>query len=140
MSFEQIFDESYERVVVQELDGCDFFQAFYRRFLEMSEEIAERFQNTDMDHQRAMLKKSFYSLLAFYASSNADHYLQQIARSHSRSQLAIRPEFYDFWLEALIDTARSFDPGFCSRTELAWRLVMAPGLVYMKFHFDNDVD
>lgn len=139
MSFEIIFDESYERVVAEKIDGSDFFQVFYRQFLNSSEEIAERFRNTDMDRQRTMLKKSFYSLLTFYASSNADHYLEQIARSHDRSHLAIRPELYDLWLEALIDTARKFDQEFDSSTELAWRLIMAPGIVYMKFHYDREL-
>lgn len=140
MSFEQVFDISYERAISEEVDGRDFFEAFYKRFLSASVEISNLFRETDMERQRTMLKKSFYSLLTFYASSNADHYLERIAHSHSHAKLNIKPEFYDLWLEALIATAREFDVDFGPRTELSWRLVMAPGIVYMKFHYDQILD
>lgn len=140
LSFEQVFDISYERVISENVDGRDFFEAFYERFLSTSVEISRLFKDTDMGRQRTMLKKSFYSLLTFYASSNADQHIEQIAHSHSRSKLNIRPELYDLWLEALIETAREFDFEFSPRTELAWRLVMAPGIVYMKFHYDQILD
>jgi hemoglobin-like flavoprotein len=140
VNFEQIFDDSYERIVGRKFENRNFFEAFYHRFLGMSDEISEKFRDTDMTHQQSVLKKSFYSLLTFYASGNADHYLEQIARSHSQSHLAVKPELYDLWLEALIDTAREFDTEFGERSELAWRLAMAPGIVYMKFHFDKRLD
>ena len=140
MSFEQIFDDSYERAVLETVGDHDFFEAFYDRFLGTSEEIASMFSATDMNRQRSMLKKSFYSLLTFYASNHADHYLEKIARSHNRSNLAVRPELYDLWLEALVETAREFDSDFSHRTELAWRLAMTPGIVYMKFHYDKTLD
>ena len=137
VNFEQMFDDSYERSISEKVGNLDFFEAFYARFLDKSDEIANRFVSTDMERQRNMLKKSFYSLLTFYASNNADHYLQQIAIKHSHSELDIRPEFYDLWMDALIETVREFDREYEPRIELAWRLVMAPGIVYMKFHYGN---
>ncbi|HSP56757.1 MAG TPA: hypothetical protein VLO12_00455, partial [Halomonas sp.] len=55
---------------------------------------------------------------------------------HGREHLDIPPHLYDLWLEALIETVRRFDDQYTDEAELAWRLVMAPGIVYMKFHYD----
>ncbi|EPC00853.1 hypothetical protein L861_13770 [Litchfieldella anticariensis FP35 = DSM 16096] len=137
MDVEQLFDTSFERVLNREIDGQAFFAAFYDAFTASSPKVAHKFRHTDMPRQQAMLKKSFYHLLAFYGSSNADYYLDQVAVSHSRGHLDIRPALYDLWLETLIDTARRYDDHFDDQIELAWRLVMAPGIVYMKFHYDR---
>lgn len=137
MSFEQIFDESHDRIVRSQVNGRDFFQAFYQRFLQTSVEVADQFKSTDMPRQQKLLKKSFYHLLIFYASNHADDYLEKIALRHSRAELDIRPEWYELWLESLIATVAEFDPAFDDRVELAWRLVMAPGIAYMKFHYDR---
>jgi hypothetical protein len=40
-------------------------------------------------------------------------------------------------METLIATLRRFDADCDDATELAWRLVMAPGIVYMKFHYER---
>ena len=130
---------SFERVNSQEIGQCCFFEAFYKRFIDAAEEVAEKFKHTDMEQQQKMLKRSFYSLLTFYASYQADHCLEQIAVKHNRFNLDIQPELYDLWLEILIDTVKDFDPEFSNQIELVWRLVMAPGITYMKFHYDKEV-
>ncbi|QTF92927.1 globin [Halomonas sp. BM-2019] len=137
MDIERLFDASYLRVLGREVEGQAFFAAFYERFLAASPEVARKFRHTDMVRQQAMLKKAFYHLLAFYASSHADYYLQEVAISHDRAHLDIVPALYDLWLESLIDTVRAFDDQFEDEIELAWRLVMAPGIVFMKFHYDR---
>ncbi len=140
VNFEEIFDSSYERILGIEIDGKKFFEAFYDRFLSVDKDIARRFANTDMELQQKMLKKSFYSLFAFYASSHADDYINRIAKSHNRKHMDIRPEFYDTWLDCLIATVEQFDAQFSEDVELAWRLVMTPGITYMKFKYDKDTD
>ena len=137
MDIERLFDESYGRILSREVGGQGFFSAFYDRFLAASPEVAEKFRHTDMPRQQSMLKKAFYHLLAFYASSHADYYLQEVAISHDRAHLDIAPALYDLWLETLIDTARAFDEQFDDEVELAWRLVMTPGIVFMTFHYDR---
>jgi len=62
MSYERLFDESYERVIREVRDGQEFFEAFYRRFLDVSPLVRDKFRHTDMAQQRKMLKKSFYNL------------------------------------------------------------------------------
>jgi len=137
MDIEGLFDASYVRVLSREVEGRGFFEAFYERFVVSSPAVAAKFLHTDMARQRAMLKKSFYHLLAFYVSSHADYYLQQVAISHDRVHLDIPPALYDLWLESLIDTVRTFDEQFDDDVELAWRLVMTPGIVFMTFHYDR---
>ena len=138
MEAEPLINASYKRVLERKVDGQGFFSAFYENFIDASPDVAAKFRHTDMPQQQSMLKKAFYHLLAFYGSNNADYYLHQVAISHNRTHLDISPELHEIWLEILIDTVRCFDECFDAETELAWRLVMAPGIVYMKFHYDRD--
>jgi len=137
MGFEEIFDASYKRILNDNKNGIDFFEAFYLQFFSTDEEIALRFSNTDMATQQNMLKKSFYSLFAFYASGQTDDAIRNIAEKHNHKNLNIKPEFYDQWLESLIKTISQYDEQFCDDIELAWRLVMTPGITYMKFKYDK---
>ncbi|MCM0613159.1 globin [Marinobacter sediminum] len=137
MSFDDIFDASYDRVLLASPDNTDFFEAFYQRFLSSSPEVRMLFRNTDMSVQRSMLKKSFFSLVAFYASGTIDDVLRRIAYLHSSRELNIKPYLYDLWLECLTDTVRVYDPEFCDEVELAWRLILSPGITYMKFGYDH---
>jgi len=138
MGFESTFDASYKRILNNDKNGISFFEAFYLQFLQTDIEIALRFTNTDMATQQSMLKKSFYSLFAFYASGQADDAIRNIAERHNHNNLDIKPEFYDLWLECLIETIKQYDEQFCDEVELSWRLVMTPGIIYMKFKYDKD--
>ena len=137
MKFEKIFDESYERVLAMNKNGRTFFDSFYDNFVGSSQLVAEQFRHTDMEGQKAALKKAFYSLLAFYATNHADDYLEKTAERHSKRGLDIKPELYDLWLENLIKTAKEFDPMFDDDVELSWRLVLCAGITYMKFKYDR---
>lgn len=64
-----------------------------------------------------------------------DLYLEYIAKRHDRHHLNIEPELYEFWLEALIDTARECDGEFDAEVEQAWRTVMRYGIDYMVSHY-----
>lgn len=137
MSYEKKFDESYERVKIVVKNDHGFFDAFYHRFLKSSPEVAKYFKHTDMQKQKKVLEKSFYSLLIFYATNNANDYLEEIAIQHSKSALDIRPALYDLWLESLIETVKDYDKYFSSEIELSWRLVLSVGITYMKFKYDH---
>ncbi len=139
MSYDEIFDASYERVLVHRHNGKDFFECFYDYFLESSPRIREKFKETAMENQHKMLKKSFYSLLVFYGSNQADDYLIKIAQKHDSAHFDIHPDLYDIWLDTLMTTLRNFDPKFENDVELAWRLVLSPGITYMKFKYDHQV-
>jgi hemoglobin-like flavoprotein len=137
MGFDKAFDESYERVLKIKKNDKAFFDSFYEKFIRSSPVVKEHFKNTDMPHQKQMLKKSFYNLLVFYASNHADDYLEKTARVHSKHKHNISPELYDLWLENLINTVEEYDPKFNEEIELAWRLVLSAGITYMKFKYDK---
>ena len=137
MSFDDTFDASFDRVQIPCGKRVSFFEAFYRHFLMSSPEVRILFRNTDMAVQRRMLKKSFFSLVSFYASGTVDDVLHKTAQTHSARQLNIQPHLYDLWLECLIDTVREFDPLFSDDVELAWRLILSSGITYMKFGYDH---
>ena len=133
MTYENVFDKSYERVLTQRQNDKDFFEAFYESFLSRSNEVREIFINSNMEVQRRMLKKSFYSLLVFYASNTADDYLNKMVEKHRERDIHIPNHLYDLWLECLIATVRAFDEQCDHEVELAWRLVFSTGITYMKF-------
>ncbi|WP_370980567.1 globin [Agaribacterium sp. ZY112] len=132
-TFETLFDQSYERVRTAKQGNIDFFDAFYMDFLGRSPEIRNKFRKTDMKKQRSMLEKSFYHLLVFYATGDADDYMQRMVERHRGREVDISNHLYDMWMDALIDTVAKYDDEFTDETALAWRLVMAPGLTYMKY-------
>ena len=135
MGHDELFDQSYERVKRITKHGKSFFDVFYDNFIATSDIVAEHFRDTDMQRQREMLEKSFYSLFIFYATNNANDYLDKIAKMHGASALNIPPKMYDIWMECLIDTVREFDPEFNDDIELSWRVVLSSGIVYMKFKY-----
>ena len=136
MNYEDIFDGSYKRVMSIKKNQMSFFDAFYDRFIKASPEVAKHFSKTDMERQKMMLKKSFYSLFTFYTTNITDDYLERIAERHGQKELNINPKLYDLWLEKLVDTVKEFDPEFDKDVELAWRLVLCTGISYMKFKHD----
>jgi hemoglobin-like flavoprotein len=135
--FDSCFDRSYERVKRVRKNDKSFFDAFYENFVAASPVVANHFRNTDMNQQKKMLEKSFYSLLIFYVTNNANNYLQKIAQRHSKTHANISPDLYDLWLECLIQTVAEYDPLFDENTELSWRVVLSSGITYMKFKYDK---
>lgn len=137
LNIETTFDGSYERVLGRSAEGKNFFDAFYQNFIAASPVVREKFKNTDMKRQRAMLEKSLHYVAYLFTSYEIYSYIQEIAVLHSRKNLNIQPELYDLWLETLIQTVRDFDPDFDADVELAWRLSLARGIAYMKFMYSR---
>ena len=86
-----------------------------------------------MHRQVAMLEKSLHYIAYLFTHDEVYDHVRRVARIHDRAHHDIPPELYDLWLESLIDTVREFDPQFTADIELAWRLVLARGIAYMKF-------
>ena len=133
MSENALFDRSYTRVFGEGVglgERADpFFEAFYRHFLN-DPGVARAFSGTDMRRQVAMLRKSFFHLVAFYLSHEPTAELTRIALLHHN--IGIDAGFYDLWLDALVSTVRETDPECDLATELAWRLALTPGITYMR--------
>ena len=139
IDYEDVFNTSYWRTTRTEKDGIAFLDAFYRRFQGASPVVKGKFKHTDMAVQRQMLQESLLHMCSFFVSKVADDRILDITRIHSKTNMNIEPYLYDLWLECLIETVRQYDPEFRQEIELAWRLVMAPGITYMKFHYDKVV-
>jgi len=135
MNYEEIFDHSYERIKTVKVDGNTFFAAFYENYLALSPAAAKYFANVDMEKQITMMEKSFYSLFIFYATQNANDYLEAIAKRHSEAELDINLDLFDTWMDALILTVKQFDPHFTNEIALSWRVILSPGMTYMKYRF-----
>ena len=58
----------------------------------------------------------------------------------ARSNYDIKPEYYDHWVEALIETVKDLDPHFDREIELSWRLAVNPGVLYMKMHYEDEAE
>jgi hemoglobin-like flavoprotein len=133
MSGNPLFDASYDRVFGSGVGlseaATPFFESFYRQFLK-EQPIADAFSQTDMTRQVAMLRKSFFHLVAFYVSHEPSAELARIAVIHHK--LGIASDFYDLWLDALVSAVAEFDPECDQATELAWRWALTPGITYMR--------
>ena len=131
------FRESYHRALESEPDRDEFLEAFYDNFTSKADEIAFKFAQTDMQRQKEMLYQSLHHMVDFSVRRQASEDLRRIAERHSASQIDVEPRLYDVWLDSLIETVQLFDPQFTEEIELAWRVVLAPGIVYMKFKYDK---
>ncbi len=131
------FRESCHRIMESETQRDEFLEAFYEAFMSKSDEIAAKFAHTDMQRQKEMLYQSLHHMLDFSVQRKASEELRRIAERHSVSQINVEPRLYDIWLDSLIDTAQLFDSLFTEEVELAWRVILAPGIAYMKFKYDK---
>ena len=131
----EIFNDSYERIVRDDDVSDEFFAQFYEIFISKSSLIAEKFKNTDMASQREMLRESLMFMVNFYVHKRSDAFLRELAMSHSRKGVDIEPYLYDIWMDSVIDTLRERDAKFDRDVELAWRIVLSPGITFMKFHY-----
>jgi hemoglobin-like flavoprotein len=123
------FNESLDRC----LADAAFLDRFYHRLTSSSEEIAEKFRQTDFDRQKAALKTALFVLLFAHQWNVAgDTYLQGLARRHNRNDLDVRPDLYDIWTDCLLQTVAEFDPSFGPPVEDAWRKVVGPGIEFLK--------
>jgi len=123
------FNESLDRCLADPA----FLDRFYHLLTSSSEEIAEKFRQTDFDRQKGALKTALFVLLFAHEWNLAgDAYLQGVARRHSRKDLGVRPELYDVWIECLLQTVTEFDSSFCPQVEDAWRKVVGPGIAFLK--------
>ena len=124
----QIFNDSYSRILN---DSESFFDAFYKNFYCHSKEMNIAFKNMNKEAKKQMLEESMTSMVFFFASKSVDNYLIDIAKTHLNQHKA-SAETYDHWVKALIDTLATEDKKFNSSIELAWRIILAPGIEFMK--------
>jgi hemoglobin-like flavoprotein len=115
-----------------------FLREFYHVFITSSEEVREKFRDTDLDRQARVVADSLY-IMAVAAQSKAGGVawaeMARLAERHGRSDRNVRPELYDGWLSCLLETAKKYDPQFSPEVEAAWRETLAPGIAFMRSRY-----
>lgn len=125
---------------LKSLERCEedesFIPSFYKRFLATSDEIKDKFRHTDFEKQNKMLIRSLK--LAAGATIGEPKALQELrdrAETHDRHHLNIKPELYDAWLNAVIETAREYDAQWNDNIESIWRSILGHVINHMiKFY------
>ena len=134
IDYDHVFTASYARAVTRG-DKTAFSRRFYEEFISSSPVIAAKFEGTDMERQARKLMLSLRYMSKFHVGEPGGDIMDRIGKQHSKNDLNIEPELYDDWLDSLVDTVRVFDPKFDDEVELAWRMSMAAGIAFMKFHY-----
>jgi truncated hemoglobin YjbI len=131
MNYKDLFQESLDRIQNQKER---FFDAFYARFVGSDPAVAAKFKNTDMERQKEMLRESFAEMGQFFVVPESNPYLLTLSRIHGPRGHDIPVAMYDRWLDCLVATVAEVDPEANQNTLLAWRIVMSPGIEFMKFY------
>ena len=115
-----------------------FLRDFYDRFMASSEEIREKFRDTDFARQIRVLADSLY-VMAVAAEGGPDNVAwSEVGRlSDKHRALGVRSAHLDTWLESLMATVRDRDPEFSADVEAAWRRILAPGIEHMRARLDR---
>ena len=131
----EVFYLSYWRATQRTVDGVAFVDAFYKNLLASSPEVAVKFKTANLDTLIRMLSMSIVHVAKYYQTRQPDALLKILAARHSQNDLDIKPELYEYWMTALIETLETYDPQFDDAKRESWRRVLEPGLEYMKSRY-----
>ena len=131
---------THKELFLDSLNRCaadnGFISAFYKRFLNSSDEVRRKFRFTDFKKQEAMLLGSLRLIAGATAGdSEALHELRERATTHDRYHLNIKAELYDLWLAAIVDTAKEFDPQWSAEVEESWHTILGHVVQHMVRHY-----
>lgn len=120
----QIFNDSFERCI----DDPAFLDRFYDIFISSNDEVAQKFQNTDMGNQKGVLKISLSYMMMAHQTPRV---LDKMAVRHNAQNLNIEPHLYSLWLDCMVEAVKRTDAKFSDSVEHAWRQMMQPGIDYI---------
>ena len=125
-------------LVMQSYGRCcassGFFDSFYQYFLASSPEIRDKCAHTNMPAQKQLLRQGILNLV-MHARGMPDTKLRALGCSHARGALDIRPELYDLWLQALLQSIGEHDGQCDANTRLAWHEVLNKGISVIKAQY-----
>ncbi len=97
-------------------DDENFIDTFYELFLSKSPEIRRMFVKTDFRIQKLMLRQSLLAMICFDRGiPGAREEIDRLATRHK--ELAVKPEMYSMWLDALCEAVEKHDPEYMSEQE-----------------------
>ena len=129
----ELLNDSYERCMMRP----GFLDRFYDLFVSSSEEVAEKFANTDFKKQKLLLKTTLYLMMTSSGLKTPEItvYMERIAEKHSKKHLDIRPELYDLWLDCLLQTVSEFDTAYNPDVDASWREILSSSIKLMKSRY-----
>ncbi len=131
INYQELFNESFESV---NLNRAKFYELLFDKFVGSSLLVKEAFKNTNMHKQREMVEEAFIHLVDFSADKKADTYLVELAEMHTK--LHIHDELFELFIESLLSTLEECDPRFTEEHAMAWRVMLSPGVEFMKHRGD----
>jgi hemoglobin-like flavoprotein len=125
--------KTYEASLARCSANPNFAERFYVVFLASSPKVAEKFAKTDFVRQRKALDSSLHWMLSAVSdgAGGPERHLKELAERHSRHDLNIGAEMYDYWLDSLLATVKEIDPEYGEEVRDAWERVMLIGIEYM---------
>lgn len=108
----------------------EFLERFYELFIDSSPDIRKKFENTDFEMQKRVLRDSLFLMLSAAGTTvgYAHVQLEKLAKRHSHNDLGIKPEWYALWLDTLLQTVAEFDADYSDAIDAAWRDSMKEGI------------
>lgn len=103
---------------------------FYDGFVSSSIDIEKIFKDSDMNRLKRKLQSSLH-MMTMLADGipGTEMYMGHLAKVHDRYH--IPPEFFNIWLDVLIEAVRTFDAEFDDEIEAVWRKVIGIGIEIM---------
>jgi hemoglobin-like flavoprotein len=126
----EVAEQSYHRCA----EAPGFFSAFYELLLASDARIPAMFEQTKFERQNKLLQHGL-GLLLIYAKRPNPALLERIALRHSRADVAVPPELYPRFVEALVQAVERFDPDFTPSVADAWRRATEPGIAFMRSRY-----
>lgn len=121
----RVVQESYGRC----LANGKMIETFYQHFLSSSDEVAEKFKNTDFEQQYKLLRHGLNLMIMFAEGNVAGQAgISRIRESHSKHRLNIAPHFYPVWKSSLLKAISQHDRKFDSQVREAWSDLLEVGI------------
>ena len=110
-----------------------FFEEFYSTLMNSSPAVKAMFVKTDMEKQKKLLRDGLSFLLMFSRGSSVGrNKVEALAKTHTRTALNVKPEYYGLWVDSLLKTVAKFDPEFTPALNSQWRAALEAGIAVMK--------
>ena len=107
----------------------EFLDRFYEVFLNSHPSFPRLFENTDFKKQKALLQTTINYLLMYAEGSKfASTQLEKVAVIHDEEHVNIKPAYYKYWTESLMQVVKEHDKDFSPELEQQWRQVVDPGI------------
>jgi len=107
-------------------------QRFYDKFITRHPAAALKFAGVDLARQQEVLKMSLSMAIVFPQNNIvAKRTMDKLRESHGNAGMAIAPELYEHWLEALLETLESADPLFSHELAEKWRAVLGYSIKHL---------